>query len=136
MILVDSNVVIDLIEPRSAWHEWSSAQVSDRIDRGLFINTIVVAEIGGRFGALEELADALAQISMPVIDLSVRACWLAGRAYLQWVRNGGRRGAILPDLLIGAHAVAESAAVLTRDPRRFRTCFPDLELITPEPDHD
>jgi len=110
--------------------------VADRVDRGLFINAIVVAEIGSRFATLEDLDDALREISLPVVELSTHASWLAGRAYLEWVRNGGRRGALLPDLLIGAHASAEGATVLTRDSRRFRTYFPQLELIVPDIDDD
>ena len=43
---------------------------------------------------------------------------------------------MLPDFLIGAHAVSLNAAVLTRDPAIYRRYFPELTLITPENDHD
>lgn len=132
MILVDSNIIIDTFEPGSEWAEWSRSALGDLGDDGLFIDSVVAAEIGSRFNSTQEFADSLATLALPVVSLPLHGAWLAGQVYLEWVRNGGRRGAILPDLLIGAHAVARGASVLTRDPRRFRTYFPELELITPE----
>ena len=38
---------------------------------------------------------------------------------------------MLPGFLIGAHALVERCALLTRDARRYRQAFPCLELITP-----
>ena len=136
MILVDSNIIIDTFEPGSDWFEWSTRVLGDLADDGLFIDSVVAAEIGSRFHTLSEFIEALEMLGLPVMNLPLQGSWLAGQAYLAWVRNGGRRGAILPDLLIGAHATAEGARVLTRDPRRFRTYFPELELITPETHND
>ena len=136
MILVDSNIIIDTFEPGSDWFEWSTRVLGDLADDGLFIDSVVAAEIGSRFHTLGEFIEALEMLGLPVMNLPLQGSWLAGQAYLAWVRNGGRRGAILPDLLIGAHATAEGARVLTRDPRRFRTYFPELELITPETHND
>ena len=136
MILVDSNVIIDTFEPGSEWFEWSHDALGDLADDDLFIDSVVAAEIGSRFQSAEEFADSLATLGLPILAVPLHGAWLAGQAYLGWVRNGGRRGAILPDLLIGAHAAARAASVLTRDPRRFRTYFPELELITPETHDD
>lgn len=132
MILVDSNVVLDVLEAGSRWRAWSEAALAASAERSTFVNYVIAAEVGTRFRRLDKLESALATLSLPVVEMSLECAWLAGRAHLAWIRNGGRRGAMLADILIGAHAVAEGAAVLTRDPRRFRTYFPDIELITPE----
>ncbi|MFD2135763.1 hypothetical protein ACFSLT_12145 [Novosphingobium resinovorum] len=42
MILVDSNILIDAIEPHSPFHDWSSGQLMDAVEEGAFINPIVV----------------------------------------------------------------------------------------------
>ena len=44
---------------------------------------------------------------------------------------GGIRTGVLPDFFIGAHAKVMQWPILTRDVRRYRTYFPDVELITP-----
>jgi hypothetical protein len=42
------------------------------------------------------------------------------------------RQMILLDVLIGAHALVENLALLSRDGLRYRQAFPGLKLITPQ----
>ncbi len=59
------------------------------------------------------------------------AAFLAGHAHTGYRRSGGRREAILPDFLIGAHAAVSARPLLTRDPRRVATHLPGATLIPP-----
>jgi predicted nucleic acid-binding protein len=59
------------------------------------------------------------------------ALFLAAKAFAQYRRRGGRKGRVLPDFFIGAHAALEGWPLLTRDASRFRTYFPTLEVIAP-----
>jgi len=43
------------------------------------------------------------------------------------------RRSSLPDFYIGAHAAVSRLTLLTRDPCRYRTFFPSLEVIAPQP---
>ncbi len=134
MILVDANVLIDVLEPASRWYDWSFARLREASDHGAFTNYVVAAEVGSRFESGNALQQLFAALALPVRDMDFDSAHQAGLAYTRWIRNGGRRGVILADLLIGAQASSLEAAILTRDTRRFRIYFPDLHLITPETD--
>lgn len=130
MILVDSNVAIDALDVRAAHHGWALEQLAAAASQGGFFNHIVIAELSTRAESEAELARMLEMLGLPVEPLDDGVAFRAGQAFKAWIRNGGRRGALLPDFLIGAHAAVKGAKVLTRDPRRFRTYFPEIELIT------
>jgi predicted nucleic acid-binding protein len=59
------------------------------------------------------------------------ATFLAGKCFLEYRRRGGPKRSPLPHFYIGAHAAVTGRALLTRDPRRYRSLFPRLELISP-----
>lgn len=63
------------------------------------------------------------------------AAFLAGKCYLAYRRQGGTRNSPLPDFFIGAHAAVAGYRLLTRDAARYRTYFPRLSLIAPNPDN-
>ncbi|MCP9915832.1 type II toxin-antitoxin system VapC family toxin [Cyanobium sp. ATX 6F1] len=57
--------------------------------------------------------------------------FLAARAHAAYLERGGQRRMILPDFLIGAHALVEGIPFLTRDQSRYRQAFPGLKIICP-----
>lgn len=133
MILVDSNVLIDLSTGSSAWLEWSERQLTAALEAGpVLINPIVYGEVSADFDRTERLDDALAALGMIKVALPFEASFLAAKVLLAYRRAGGPRTTMLPDFLIGAHAAVAELKLLTRDPRRYRTYFPTVELIAPD----
>ena len=129
--LVDSNVLLDLFTEDPRWREWSETQLADALDRGpTLINPIIYAEISISFERIEELEQALPQ-ELEREALPWEAAFLAGKCFLAYRRRGGERRSPLPDFYIGAHAAVTGRALLTRDPGRYRSLFPRLELISP-----
>lgn len=132
MILIDSNVLLDLYDINSAWHEWSAstlASVAD--DTELIINPIIYAEASIRFESPAEFDDAFSPEHFVRRALPFTAAFLASKAHMEYRRRGGVRAATLPDFFIGAHAAVSGYQLLTRDPRRFRRYFPTVDLIAP-----
>jgi predicted nucleic acid-binding protein len=56
---------------------------------------------------------------------------LAGKAFVQYRRQGGTKTNVLADFFIGAHAAVAGLPVLTRDVRRYASYFPTVRLIAP-----
>jgi predicted nucleic acid-binding protein len=98
----------------------------------LVINPIIYAEVSVGFERIEELDDVLPADSFRRDPLPWEAAFLAGKCFLAYRRKGGARRSPLPDFYIGAHAAVSGLPLLTRDPRRYRTYFPRLRLLTPD----
>jgi predicted nucleic acid-binding protein len=128
---VDSSVLLDVLTEDPTWLAWSEAQLTAAAQRGaLVVNAVVLAEIAPRFSRVETLRASLP--SMAIIEpIPLTASFLAGHAHADYRRAGGRRDAILPDFLIGAHAAVSGRPLLTRDPRRVATHIPGAALIKP-----
>jgi predicted nucleic acid-binding protein len=132
-VLVDSNVILDVVTDDPRWGEWSSSMLARCAESGvLIINPIIYAEVSVGFERIEELDQALPTDSFRRDPLPWEAAFLAGKCFLTYRRRGGSRRSPLPDFYIGAHAAVRDLIVLTRDPRRYRTYFPHLNILAPE----
>jgi predicted nucleic acid-binding protein len=132
-VLVDSNVILDVLTEDPKWFAWSSNRLAELAERStLVLNPIIYAEVSMRFDRIEDLDDAVPADHFRREALPWEAAFLAGKAFLQYRRRGGRRRSPLPDFYIGSHAAVHHLRLLTRDPRRYRTYFPRLEIIAPD----
>ena len=133
MILVDSSVLIDVIEAKPDWKHWSAAQLTRySASDGLVINVMVFAEISRTFPSVEVQNGFLREAAIKVASISNEAAFIAARAHLAYRAAGGTKISTLPDFFIGAHADVSGYALLTRDPNRIRNYFPNVLLITPK----
>ncbi len=133
MILVDSNVLIDIFENDARWADWSIGQVAHYSrTEALAVNHITIAETAPKLGSMVTFHAMLADLSLSVEPFSDEAAFAAGVAFQKHRSNGGKSKSVLPDFFIGGHAQALGATILTRDPRFYRTYFPAVPLITPE----
>jgi len=133
MTLVDSNVVIDVLSGDKNWLTWSA----DALDRcaaegQLLINDIVFAELAVRSTSEEALRADLERLGVVLERTPMPALYLAGKVFEKYRAAGETRPSLRPDFFLGAHAQIAGMAILTRDPRRYRTHFPRVRLITPE----
>lgn len=130
--LVDSNVLLDLFTRDPTWSGWSADHLAEAFDRGpVVVNQIIYAEASLRFSTVEALDAALGDRFVRG-NLPWAAGFLAARCYRDHRRRGGARTSTQPDFLIGAHATVLGMRLLGRDTARYRTCFPRVELISPE----
>jgi len=132
LVLVDSNVILDVIEDDEVWAEWSQGQMDAIAMReDLTINPVIYAELSLAFARIEELEAFVASAEFRLLETPREALFLAGKAFLAYRKQGGTRTGVLPDFFIGAHAAVMDLPLLTRDSARYRTYFPDIQLIAP-----
>ena len=133
MLLVDTNVILDVVENDARWGDWSQQQLDAASRRyTLLINPVVYAELSMAYRRIEELEVMLARGGFRVDPVPREALFLAGKAFLQYRRRSGANTGVLPDFFIGAHAAVAGIPLLTRDAGRYRTYFPKIQLINPE----
>lgn len=132
VILVDSNVLIDVIEDDKRWADWSQQRLDQWAGRGLLlINPVVYAEISVSFASIEALERTISTIGLEWSELPKPGLFLAAQAHHSYRRRGGAKHNVLADFFIGAHAAVLNVPLLTRDPQRFQSYFPKLVLVHP-----
>ena len=132
MVLIDSNVLIDVIAQDPVWCDWSLAQLRSAKARDrLSINPLIYAEIAVAYESVAELDSFLQPTGIVVSPVSNETAFLASRAFMRYRKTKGTKTGVLPDFFIGAQAQAEGWTLLTRDATRYRRYFPHVKLICP-----
>lgn len=131
MILVDTNVFVDVIRTDPIWLDWSLRELSKAKQKTVLTNFVVYAELHTHDTAGPHIDAFLEKLGVQVMDLSRPAAQLAAQAFKAYRQRGGTKTGVLPDFFIGAHAQADGYKLLTRDAGRYKTYFPKIKLICP-----
>ncbi len=132
MILVDSSVLIDLIERSPEWCAWSAEQLYAAMQRDrVGINAIILAEVSRSFDGFEAQNAFLQTTGIVYLHIPAAAAYAASAAHRTYRAAGGSRAATLPDFFIGAHAQVEGYTLMTRDAKRMLTYFPHVPVLSP-----
>jgi len=132
VVLVDTNVLVDVVQDDPDWGEWSLRQLRAQAQlHVLAINPAIYAELSLSFSTVEALDAVVARLALEVVEIPRPALFLAGKAFVRYRRSGGAKTRVLPDFFIGAHAAVAGWPLVTRDAARFRTYFPKLAVFAP-----
>ena len=131
--IIDTNILVDVLEQRQPYLAWVQRAFTRLSEEGpLVINQVIYGEASVPYPSKEDfdalvLSDLLAREDVPW-----EAAFRAGKAFDEYRRRGGVRANTLPDFLIGAHAAVKGYRLLTRDGARFRSYFPEVDVIAPD----
>lgn len=132
MVIVDTNVLVDVLEDDPHWADWSVGQMRELSKvHELAINPVIYAELSITFDAVEDLDAVVADLDLKFLEMPRPALFLAGKAFVRYRGQGGVKTNVLADFLIGAHAAVAGCPILTRDTGRYRGYFPTVDLIAP-----
>lgn len=131
-VLVDTNVILDVLLDDPKWSDWSLEALDAHASQRLAINPTIFAELCYRFESVAEVNSTIAEFGFAYLETPKTGLFLASKAFARYKRSGGTRNFVLPDFFIGGHAEARSIPLITRDATRYRTYFPDAEIIAPQ----
>lgn len=133
MLLVDTNVLVDVLEDDPDWADWSVRKLRAQAQvHELRINPVIYSELSLTFESVDALDDAIEGMGLVMQEVPRPALFLAGKAFVKYRHGGGTKTNVLADFFIGAHAAVLGCAILTRDARRYKNYFPTVSLLIPE----
>ena len=133
--VVDTCVVIDLVERDGEFGEVSAAALASKIDDSFVIAPITYVELGPVFDGDRERQDAFLKESWIDFDFAgnKEAVVAAHKAWYEHVlrkRKGEVTKRPIADVMIGAYAL-QKGGLITRNEDDFRSLYPDLTIYTP-----
>jgi hypothetical protein len=132
-IAVDSSVVVDVLTADPEFVQASEAALGDALSLGdVVICDAVVAEVQTMIETRETAMDTLNALGIRYLATTEAAAVRAGHMQRRYRDNGGRRERVVADFLIGAHALMQCTALVTRDAGFFREYFKGLKVIVPK----
>ena len=89
------------------------------------------AEVATFFDSTAAASGAMDRLGVEFDPMTQPAAMQASESWRNYRRRDGRRDRVIPDFLIGAHALTQAERLLTRDRGFYRTYFSRLRLIDP-----
>jgi len=128
---VDSSVLLDVLLADAQHAESSEAALREAMTQGgLVVNEVVVAEITPVLAGAS-VREFLSDWQIKFVPTSVESATLAGEMFRVYLERGGKRGRVVPDFLIAAHAQLHAGGLLARERGYYRDYFQKLNLRDP-----
>ncbi len=128
---IDSSVLLDVLldDPNYGRNSKAALQTA-RAEGALIICETVLAEVAPALSE-EDMCRFLSDCPLGFVASSQDSALMAGDMFRRYLERGGKRGRILADFIIGAHAQLHSSRLLARDRGYFRDYFRNLKLWDP-----
>ncbi len=131
---VDSSVLLDVLLPDPDFGHASAAALCEAIDSGVVVACeIVWAEVRAVFSNDEQFDHAIEKLGVEFDAVNSQAAAMAGSLWRQYRvgARGSARSHLIPDFLVGAHALLQAEALLSRDRGFYRRYFSKMKLVDP-----
>jgi predicted nucleic acid-binding protein len=132
LIAIDSSVLIDWIGGGERADAAGDA-VRDALHQGpVVLCDVVLAEVCTALKHGSEVLQDIEEAGLAYLPTEAKAALRAGEMQRRYRQRSGRHGRTVPDFLVGAHALLQCSALITRDAGFFRDYFKGLKVIVPK----
>lgn len=133
---MDSSVILDVLRGGGEQAGAAGTSLRKAIDEGSLVACHVVwAEVRAALRDAPTFSRVMDLLGVQFEPMQADSAELAGKLWGDYHRKrrvqGASRTRILPDFLIGAHAMLRADALLTRDRGFYREIFDGLTVIEP-----
>lgn len=129
---VDANVIIDVLSGDERFADPSARSLHRCAREGRVVSGgSALVEILTGFDEPDVGLARVAAMGVHHLALNERGALAAARARQRARAGGVLRERLLPDFLIGGHALAQADRLLTRDGGFYRRWFRDLKVVDP-----
>ena len=138
VVAVDTSVLVDLLGGDIHADASHASLRAALVEGPVVVCDVVLSELVAGLGPRSSLLDTLDEIGIGYAAINELAAVRAGemqRRYNARRAAAGRAPASMrtvPDFLIGAHALLQCQALITRDAGFFRDYFKGLKLVVPK----
>lgn len=128
---IDSSVLVAVYKGEADGAAWLDLLQVQRQAGRLIACEVVVAEIAALIGTELETFTFLGDMGVEYDPIQPRAAMLTGQIFAAYRRSGGPREHLIPDFLIGAHALRQADRLAAADRGYLRRYFPKLKVVAP-----
>ncbi|CAN5521682.1 type II toxin-antitoxin system VapC family toxin [soil metagenome] len=128
---VDSSVVLAILKDENRGLDWLRLLNQRRTEARLVVCEVVYAEIAALFRSEPPLLEKLEKLAITYDAIEQETAYAAGQIFARYRAAGGPRTSLIPDFLIGAHALRQADGLLTPDRGYLRRYFTGLQIEQP-----
>jgi predicted nucleic acid-binding protein len=128
---IDSSVLWMVFNDEPGAEAWSRKLIEASRQGELVLCDVVLAEIAPAFDSAEYGLDTLEGLGIRFDPISPNTAFEAGQLFKRYRQEGGPRRNLIPDFLIGAHALHQCNRLAAVDRGYLRRYFPTLNLLSP-----
>ncbi len=131
ILAVDTSVLLAIFKGGPSAEDW--VKVITRAAKGTnraVACDVVNAETSSLFSSSIAYQEAMDELGIEFSPLSNSSAVRAGRIFRKYRRAGGPREYMIPDFMIGAHAIEQADALAAIDRGYLRRYFAPLKLAT------
>jgi predicted nucleic acid-binding protein len=133
VIAIDSSSLVDIIDGTDDAAEATEVALRDALRLGpVVVCDIVLAEICTALKQGSDILQHIEEAGIRYLPTEARSALRAGEMQRRYRQRGGLRQRTVPDFLIGAHALLQCGALITRDAGFYRDYFKGLKVIVPK----